>query len=117
MALKFNESLALIEKIESRQLLGKLIQQLNKDASLSGVDFVCEENISANQLLEKVYYLLINLMTNDFGSYLNFLYRVDISEHAIKSITETEPERIAQKITLMVVKREWQKVFFRNKIQ
>ena len=117
MTLKFNESLALVEKIESRQLLGKLIQQLNKDAALSGIDFICAEGLSARELLNKIYYLLLHLMINDFGSYLNFLYRVDISEQTMKSIGDTDPEKIAQTITLMVLKREWQKVFFRNKIQ
>lgn len=117
MTLKFNESLALVEKIESRHLLGKLIQQLNKDAALSGIDFMCAESLSAKELLNEIYHLLLHLMTNDFGSYLNFLYRVDISEQTIKSIVDTDPEKIAQVITLMVLKREWQKVFFRNKNQ
>lgn len=111
------ESLILIKEIESRQLLGKLIEQLKKDALLSGVDFTCEESILPEQLLQKVYDLLLNLMINDFRTYLNLLYRVDLSEASLKSIDETDPERIAQIVTLLLLKREWQKVFFKNRIQ
>ena len=112
-----SEEVVLLKQIESHDLLGNLIQQIHKDADLAGVSFICDKGISAKELVSKIYAFLFQLITNDFGAYLNFLYRVDIPERALKSITEIEPELIVKKVTLMVLQREWQKVWFRNKNQ
>lgn len=112
-----SEELILLKQIESHDLLGNLIQQIAKDADLAGAIFDCDKDISAKELVHKMYVFLFQLITKDFGTYLNFLYRVDIPEKAIKSITEIEPELIVQEVTIMVLQREWQKVWFRNKNQ
>ncbi len=109
--------MALLNQIESHDLLGNLIQQICKDADLAGAMFTCDMDVSAKELVQKMYIFLLQLITTDFGTYLNFLYRVDIPERAIKSITEIEPELIVKKVTLMVLQREWQKVSIRNKNQ
>ncbi len=111
------EELMLLKQIESHDLLGNLIQQITKDADLAGAIFACGKNVSAKELVHKLYVFLFELITTDFGTYLNFLYRVDIPERAIKSITEIESELIVKKVTLMVLQREWQKVWLRNKNQ
>lgn len=109
------EELVLLKQIESHDLLGKLIQQIHKDADLAGASFICEQGISAKEFISEVYSFLFQLITTDFGTYLNFLYRVDIPEKALKSITEIEPELIVKEVTYLVLQREWQKVWFRNK--
>jgi len=111
------EELILLKQIESHDLLGNLIQQITKDADLAGTIFACDKDISAKELVHRMYVFLFQLISTDFGTYLNFLYRVDIPERAIKSITEIEPELIAKEVTIMVLQREWQKVWFRNKNQ
>ena len=117
MTMESPGEIALIEQIESHDLLKNLIQQITKDADLAGAMFVCDKDISAKELVLEMYVFLFQLMTADFGTYLNFLYRVDIPEKTLKSITETEPELIAKHVSLLVLKREWQKVWFRNKSQ
>lgn len=112
-----SEESILVKQIESHDLLGNLIQQITKDADLAGAIFTCDKDISAKELVHKMYVFLFQLITADFGTYLNFLYRVDIPERTIKSITEIEPELIVKKVTIMVLKREWQKVWFRNRNQ
>lgn len=109
------ESLALIRQIESKQSIRELIKQIKKDAILSGIDFDLEEGLSSEKLILYIYDLLYNLLINDFGSYLNFLYRVDISEHTLKSIDETDPKKIAEIVTLLLLQREWKKIYFRNR--
>ncbi len=109
--------IALFQQIEAQHLLPSLIKQLNKDADLSGVDFDFEESTKVDVLVIQVYELLVDLMTVDFGIYLNFLYRVDIPEQTLRKITDTDPKLIAEKVAILVLKREWQKVSFRNKIQ
>ena len=112
-----SEEIVLIKQIESHDLLENLIEQITKDADLAGAMFVCDKDISVKELVSKMYVFLFELMTADFGTYLNFLYRADVSEKTLKSITETEPKLIAKHVTLLVLKREWQKVWFRNKTQ
>ena len=115
--MKSKGELALFQQIESEQLLGSLIRQLNKDADLSGLDFQCNESILAVDLVNQVYELLVHLMLVDFKTYLNFLYRIDVSERTLREISDTDPKLIAEKVTILVLKREWQKVSFRNRSQ
>ena len=107
----------LIDEINSQQLLRELVEQLNKDTDLSGVEVKFNSTITAEKLVKQLYNVLVDLMNNDFRTYLNFLYRIDLSEQKLKSIPETEPKQIAKIVTLLVLKREWQKVAFRNKSQ
>ena len=106
-----------MDQIESVQLLHELIMQLNKDAELTGLDINFATSSTPKDLVKELYQILVNLMTQDFQSYLNFLYRIDLSEQHLRSIPETEPKQIAAIVTLLVLKREWQKVSFRNKTQ
>ncbi len=109
--------LALLEQIESQQLLSSVIEQLNKDANLSGLETRIDTMLTPKELAIHVYNLLFQLITSDFGAYLNFLYRIDISEKALRSIKDTEQTQIVKQVTLLVLQREWQKVSLRNRIQ
>ena len=111
------EAIQLIDEIKSQELIQDLIVQLNKDANLSGLDVHFATSSTSEKLVKELYDVLVNLMTDDFRNYLNFLYRIDLSEQNVKSIQETEPKQIAKIVTLLVLKREWQKVAFRNKSQ
>lgn len=112
-----SKAIQLVNQINSAQLLQELIMQLNKDAELTGLDFNFSISGTPNNLVKELYQVLLNLMTKNFGSYLNFLYRIDLTEQTLRSIPETEPKQIAEKVTFLVLKREWQKVAFRNKSQ
>ncbi len=112
-----NSVLALLEQIESQELLTSVIEQLNKDANLSGLETRIDSMLTSKELAIHVYNLLFQLITSDFGSYLNFLYRIDISEKALRSIKDTEQTQIVKQVTLLVLQREWQKVSLRNRIQ
>ena len=114
--MKTNE-IELIKELESLNLIPSLIQQIKKDAQLSGLDFQCAHDSSAKELILIVYEFLLNLIVNDFGSYLNFLYRVDLSEKDLKSIHQIQPKEIAKEVTILLLKREWQKVYLRSKNQ
>lgn len=54
-------------------------------------------------------------MKNDFQTYVNLLYRVDVSESKMRQIDDIEMEKIAQKVTSLILIREWQKVWFKNR--
>lgn len=103
------------DQLDNTQLLHKVIEQLDKDARLAGTSFDGNTIFSADQLLKKLYEWLYGLINKDFGTYLNFLYRADISEKTLSGIAETDPAEIVKKVTLLVLDRELSKIQFRNK--
>ena len=110
-----NTALLLVQEIENKHLLVELIRQLNKDLILAGLHFQMPEETNAKEVVSELRSILLGLISNDFGDYLNFLYRVDVSENKLKSLNEITPDKIATKVTRMVLEREWQKVWFKNK--
>jgi len=110
-----NDGLVLLQQIENKHLLKALIRQLNKDVALSGLNFELKEEASAKEVVAELQSHLYSMISDDFGSYLNFLYRVDIPEKKIKSIDETDTGLIVQIVTQLVLEREWQKVWFKSK--
>jgi len=99
----------------NKDLLIKLIQQLNKDYDLIGVNKSFEEHLSIQELIYQLNSNIEYLIKNDFNAYLNLLYRIDIPESKVKNIGEIETEKIAHKVTSLVLIREWQKVWFKSK--
>ena len=107
-------SLELIQNVEIENLYIKLIEQLNKDFQLSNLNFSFEEKISPIELKEKFSAILLNLISNSYDDYLNFLYRVDVSEKELLKIKETDLTSIVNQITFLVLKREYQKVWLKR---
>lgn len=117
MADSEKQELKLIRDLADQDVLHPLIRQLNKDLKLSGIDHEFKIESQPEHLLKSLQEFIYSLMTKDFGNYLKFLYRVDVSEAKIKSIPETDVRRISQRMCILILQREWQKVWFRNKIQ
>ena len=112
--LSAKNSLELIQNLEIENLYLKLIEQLNKDFQLSNLNFSFEETISPIELKEKFSAILLNLISNNYDDYLNFLYRVDVSEKELLKIKETDLTSIVNQITFLVLKREYQKVWLKR---
>jgi hypothetical protein len=109
-------SISLIQKIESENLFKKLIQQLNKDFQLSNLDQHFDLSMAPNQLKQSLSEILVDLITNKYDDYLNFLYRVDVSEKELLTIKSNELPQLVEQITFLILKREYQKVWFKNKL-
>jgi len=75
---------------QNKELLIMLIRQLNKDFSLTGIDFAFEEKLQIKELVNQLNENIEYLIKNDFQSYLNLLYRIDISESKMKEMNEIE---------------------------
>lgn len=105
----------LIAEAESQQLYVKLIEQLNKDFNLANeaIDFPLrtEPRALKIQLQEKIY----RLIQYKFAEYLNLLYIIDVSESEIKQLDGTDISQLSDQVSFLILKREWQKVWFRNK--
>lgn len=110
-----NQGLLLLKQIESENLLKRLIDQINKDADLAGLDLFIKDDISVEELVKSLYSYIYRLITSNNESYLSFLYRVDIDENTIKNTHDKTVEQIAENSTYLILKREWQKIYFRSK--
>ncbi|MFH6962355.1 hypothetical protein ACHRVK_07080 [Flavobacterium plurextorum] len=104
----------LFEEAQKESLYLNLIEQINKDFNLAneGIDFplsVSPEELKI-QLHEKIY----RMIQYKFAEYLNLLYIIDVSEDQIKKLDGSDLVILAEQVSFLILKREWQKVWFRN---
>jgi len=112
---KDSTSLSLLSEIEGVDLYKKLIEQLNKDFNLAGIDETFRLDCSPSELIQELQKTVVRLISHDFDGYLNLLYRVDISENEIKKLGGADIEKMSGQVVYLLLKREWQKVWFKNK--
>lgn len=112
---KKNNTLQSLFRLEQMEMLRELIRQLNKDLSLSGVEIQFDENWGPELLIKNLTQVIATIMEKDFQKFINFLYRIDISEKKLGDIKTSDFGEVINEITLMILKKEWQKVWFRNR--
>lgn len=112
--LKPQNSLELLKAVKTENLQIKLIEQLNKDFQLSGVSKVFGINNSIDKLNEELTEILINLIQFKYDDYLNLMYRIDISEKDLASITNKNLLAVVNQIAFFILKREFQKVWLKQ---
>ncbi len=114
--LPIQNTLELLQKIDTENLYQNLIQQLNKDFQLSNLDESFELSLTPVQLKEILSKIILNLLTNKYDDYLIFLYRVDVLEKELAALKAANLETTAEQITFLILKREYQKVWFKNRL-
>jgi len=107
------------EGTSQAHVLVETAAQLNKDL---GGEWIRMEQIptdaDAAWLFKEVQLLVNELFPSDRSKLSQLLYRVDVSEHEVKRVMETEEmEHVGDQLAAMLVKRELQKVLFRLKIK
>ena len=105
----------LINQAEENHLYFKLIEQTNKDFALANEAIDIPLSIFPFQFKELVHEKIIKLINHKFAEYLNLLYIIDVSEEQIKKLDGSDIVQLAEQVTFLILKREWQKVWFRNK--
>lgn len=105
----------LLQEAESENLYLKLIQQINKDFNLAneGIDFPM--SVSPDELKIQLHEKIYRLIQYKFAEYLNLLYIIDVPENQIKKLDGSDLVILAEQVAFLILKREWQKVWFRNK--
>ena len=105
----------LLEEAEKEALYLKLIEQINKDFNLAneGIDFPM--SISPEELKIQLHEKIYRMIQYKFAEYLNLLYIVDVPEEQIKQLDGTDLVVLAEEVSFILLKREWQKVWYRAK--
>lgn len=115
MKLDFPTSTALLTKAQQENLYGKLVLQIKKDFNLANIPIDLANDVSPDNLRvflhEKIYYLIME----KFSEYLNLLYIVDVPEKVFKQIQVTDVVEVAEQVSLLVLRRELQKVWLKSK--
>ncbi|WP_339706579.1 hypothetical protein [uncultured Kriegella sp.] len=115
MVLNFANSTELLQSATKNKLYGKMVAQLQKDFGLANIPMEFSSNsdpITLKTILhEKIYVLILE----KFSDYLNLLYIVDVPEKSFKDIKVTDVVEIAEQVSFLILKRELQKVWLKQK--
>ena len=106
---------SLISLAEEEHLYFKLIEQTNKDFALANEAIAIPLDIFPFQFKDLVHEKVLKLIQFKFAEYLNLLYIIDVSETEIKKLDGSDLIELAEQVSFLILKREWQKVWFRNK--
>ena len=105
----------ILDHAVAENLYNDVILQINKDFARAAVDEHFASETEPRSLVRRLVALLFELITTNFESYLNLLYTIDVPEQRIKQLPEQEIDKIAQAVAVLILKREWQKVQFKNR--
>jgi len=104
----------LLVSVIDQNLYVALIRQLNKDFALANLGCLIVEDCIPELLRQELDVIIAELVNNEFDSFLNLLYRVDLSEHKITELSKENQEIYITSISYLILKREWQKVWFKK---
>ncbi len=106
----------LLDLVKGEKLYTHLIQQLNKDFLLTNLDTKFDLESTPAHLIKSLQSVLLHLITNQYDDYLNLLYRIDVAEKDLLKIKGEQVTTIIEQISFVILKRVYQKVWFRNKL-
>jgi FKBP-type peptidyl-prolyl cis-trans isomerase (trigger factor) len=105
----------LIEEVNQLNLYKKLVAQLNKDFLLANINLDFHEDILPSSLKLMLHETVYRLIQDKFTDYLSLLYIIDVPEHEVRQLNGDDMVELAECVTFIILKREWQKVWYRHK--
>ncbi|GAA4279942.1 hypothetical protein [Gaetbulibacter aestuarii] len=103
----------LLTEAEKHELYSKLVQQLNKDFHLANIAIDFPNDIEPDQLKIGLHETVFKLIQEKFADYLNLLYIIDVSEKQVRALEGDDMVALAEAVSFLILKREWQKVWFK----
>ncbi|ADV49320.1 hypothetical protein Celal_2024 [Cellulophaga algicola DSM 14237] len=113
--LNFTDSNALLTESVDSGLYQNLVAQLVKDFGLANVDIDLPFQVNPKNLKTILHQKIYRLMMERFADYLNLLYIIDVPEKKVKEIKASDVVDISNHVAFLVLQREYQKVWFRQK--
>lgn len=104
----------LITQAEEENLYFKLIEQVNKDFGLANESVDIPSSILPFEFKSRIHEKILYLIQHKFAEYLNLLYIIDVPENEIKKLDGSDLVQLAEQVSFLILKREWQKVWFRK---
>ena len=104
----------LVDQATKLDLYKKLVLQLNKDFLYANIDLDFDEDILPTSLKLILHETVYKLIQEKFSEYLNLLYIIDVPEHQIMALDGDDTIQLSENVSFLILKREWQKVWFRH---
>lgn len=115
MNLEVVNSGQLLDIASESLLIKELSTQLEKDFNLANISLKLPLKFDAQTFVSIIREKVYHLMMEHFAEYLNLLYIVDVPEREFQYIEVTDAVEVADQVTFLILKREYQKVWYRNK--
>lgn len=106
---------SLFEEAQQLDLFGQLLAQLSKDFGLANEPIDFPKSTTPGELKVQLQEKIYRMLYHRFAEYLNLLYIIDVPEKDIKALDGSDLELLSESVTFLILKREWQKVWFRNR--
>jgi hypothetical protein len=105
----------LLAEAEGENLYAKLLEQINKDFNLANEPIDFPKSTTPYELKVQLHEKIYRMLHYKFAEYLNLLYIIDVSEEQMKKLDGSDLVQLSEEVSFLILKREWQKVWFRNK--
>ena len=104
-----------VKAAKQEKLYQDILVQLQKDFNLANVSIEIFETTDSDSLRtiirEKIYFLILE----KFDVYLNLIYIIDVPQKEFKNIHVTDAVDVADQMTLLILRREFKKVWYKKK--
>jgi hypothetical protein len=84
----------LLDNAINVNLYDDLLKQINKDLMLANIKMAISLDCSPKELIVALDNLVEHLINNDFDSFLNFLYRIDLPEDKIIQLSKKQSRNL-----------------------
>jgi len=105
----------LLSNAQKENLYSKLIDQINKDFNLANEAIDFPQSTTPQELKIQIHEKVYRLIQYKYTELLNLLYIIDVPENTVKQLDGSDTVELSEQIAFLVLKREWMKVWFRNK--
>lgn len=102
-----------VELTTEHNHLKHIINQLVKDFNLCGITLTISQSASPTEVIHTLLYAIYDLVQYRFDTFLQLLYRIDVSHHWNDSQTVLTSEEVAQQACEAILKRTIQKIKWR----
>lgn len=112
---KINTYIDFEKQLTQVTLFEQVKQQVIKDFNTVGLYPELTETTNPKAFYDELIRVIQYLVEQRFGDFLNLLYRIDISEIKIKALIAQAEENVIREITLLILQREYQKIWLKLK--
>lgn len=105
----------LLSEAEKENLYPKLIDQINKDFNFANEAIDFPQSTTPNELTVQLHEKVYRMIQYKYAELLNLLYIIDVPEDNVKQLDGSDSVELSEQIAFLILKREWMKVWFRNK--
>ncbi|WP_445453639.1 hypothetical protein [Flavobacterium sp. 25HG05S-40] len=108
-------TIQLLSEAEKENLYSKLIDQINKDFNFANEAIDFPQSTSPDELKVQLHEKVYRLIQYKYTELLNLLYIIDVPEDTVKQLDGSDTVELSEQIAFLILKREWMKVWFRNR--